>query len=142
MKTKRTRIIVVAVIGIVLLATVFSHANPKLRTILFVHAYHDLIEEGLAAGNGVPADDAVLFGYKYVNSWDAEHPMTEFLIMTLGDTYYGCYYSPDGLPLAFQNTDVALVQNGHDYWEWSAEGDNRGVTSKILDNWYYFEASF
>jgi len=77
-----------------------------------------------------------------VNSWDAEHPMTEFLIMTWGDTYYGCYYSPDGVPLAFQNTDVELVQNGHDYWEWSAEGDNRGATSLILDNWYYFEASF
>ena len=142
MKKKRTRIILAAIIGVVLLASALCYANPKIRTSLFVHAYHDLIEEGLAAGNGVPADDAVLFGYKYVNSWDAEHPMTEFLIMTWGDTYYGCYYSPDGVPLAFQNTDVELVQNGHDYWEWSAEGDNRGATSLILDNWYYFEASF
>jgi len=141
-KKKRTRLVIVAVIGVVLLATVFSYASPKLRASLFVHAYHDLIEEGLTAGNGVPADDAVLFGYKYVNSWDAEHPMTEFLIMTWGDTYYGCYYSPDGVPLAFQNTDVPLAQDGHDYWEWTDEGDNHGSTSKIMEHWYYFSASF
>ena len=142
MKRKRTKIIIAALIGIVLLASVFCYANPKIRTSLFVYAYHDLIEEGLAAGNGVPADDAVMFGYKYVNSWDAEHPMTEFLITAWGDTYYGCYYSPDGVPLAFQNTDAELVQDGHDYWEWSADGDNHGETSLILGNWYYFEASF
>ena len=109
---------------------------------MFVRAYHDLIEEGVAAGNGVPADDALLFGYKYVNSWDAEHPMTEFVITSWGDTYYGCYYSPDDVPLAFQNTDVPLTQNGHGCWEWTGEGDNHGSTSKIMDYWYYFSASF
>ena len=134
--------IVAAVIGIALLALALCYANPKIRTSLFVYAYHDLIEESLAAGNGVPADDAVLFGYKYVNSWDTEHPMTEFVITAWGDTYYGCYYSPDGVPLAFQNTDAELVQDGHDYWEWSGESDNHGATSLILGNWYYFEASF
>ena len=50
-KKKRTRLVIVAVIGVVLLATVFSYASPKLRASLFVHAYHDLIEEGLTAGN-------------------------------------------------------------------------------------------
>lgn len=99
MKKKGTRLIIATVISVVFLATVFSYASPKLRASLFVRAYHDLIEESLAAGNGVPADDAVLFGYKYVNSWDAEHPMTEFLIMSWGDTYFGCYYSPDDVPL-------------------------------------------
>ena len=61
MKRRRTKIIIAAVIGIVFLVSVFCYANPKIRTSLFVHAYHDLIEEGLAAGNGVPADDAVIF---------------------------------------------------------------------------------
>lgn len=68
--------------------------------------------------------------------------MTEFVIMSWGNTYYGCYYSPDNVPLAFQNTDVELTQNGHNYWEWSAEGDNHGETSKIMDCWYFFKASF
>ena len=91
---------------------------------------------------GVPADDAVLFGYKYVNTWEGEHSMVEFLITTRGDTYYGCYYSPDDVPLAFQNTAAELTLCGHDSWKWSADGDNAGKTMKIMDHWYYFEASF
>ena len=91
---------------------------------------------------GVPADDVVLFGYKYVNTWEGEHSMVEFLITTRGDTYYGCYYSPDDVPLAFQNTEAELTQCGHDSWKWSAEGDNQGKTMKIMDHRYYFKASF
>lgn len=140
MKKKRKWIIAVIIVLIVALGSVYS--IPKLRVSLFVHSYHELIEDGLAAGNGVPADDAVLFGYDYVNSWEGAHPMTEFVIMTYGDTYYGCYYSPDDVPLAFQNTDVEVTQDGHDYWEWEAEGDNHGSTSKIMEQWYFFKASF
>ena len=140
MKKKRKWIIAIIIVLIVALGSVYS--IPKLRVSLFVHSYHELIEEALAAGNGVPADDAVLLGYDYVNSWEGAHPMTEFVIMTYGDTYYGCYYSPDDVPLAFQNTEVELTQDGHDYWEWEDEGDNNGSTSKIKDNWYFFKASF
>ena len=140
MKKKRKWIIAVIIVLIVALGSVYS--IPKLRVSLFVHSYHELIEDGLAGGNGVPADDAVLFGYDYVNSWEGTHPMTEFVIMSYGDTYYGCYYSPDDVPLAFQNTDVEVTQDGHDYWEWEAEGDNHGSTSKIMEHWYFFKASF
>ena len=141
-KKKKAKIVAIGLACILFVVVICVYASPRSRVSLFVHSYHQLIEESLAGGHGVPADDAVLFGYKYVNSWDAEHPMTEFVIMSRGDTYYGCYYSPDDVPLAFQNTDVELIQNGHDYWEWSADGDNHGATSFILKNWYYFEASF
>ena len=140
MKRKRKWIIVAIAVLIVAVGCVSS--IPKLRVSLFVHSYHELIEEAMAAGHGVPADDAVLLGYEAVNSWDGAHRMTEFVIMSYGDTYYGCYYSPDDVPLAFQNTDVELIQDGHAYWEWEAEGDNHGSTSKIMERWYYFEASF
>lgn len=142
-KDKKDMIRCISLIGVLLLlvmAVVFS--NPKIRTIMFIHSYHELIEESLVVGHGVPADEAVFWGYEIVNSWDKEHKMTEFIISTKGDTYYGCYYSPDDVPLAFQNTEAELVQNGHDYWEWKAEGDNHGSTSKIMECWYYFEASF
>lgn len=137
---KRKCIIAIIIVLIVALGSIYF--IPKLRVSLFVHSYHELIEDGLVAGNGVPADDAVLFGYDAVNSWEGTHPMTEFVIMSYGDTYYGCYYSPDDVPLAFQNTEVELTQDGHDYWEWEDEGDNNGSTSKIKDNWYFFKASF
>lgn len=133
---------VIVFICILFVSVISIYFIPKLRVVLFVKAYHERIEEGLKAGNGVPADDAVLLGYKAVNSWNASHPMTEFIIMSYGDTYYGCYYSPDNVPLAFQNVDVELIQNGHNTWEWKADGDNHGSTSKIMEYWYFFKASF
>ena len=133
-------------LAVILIVGVLLINNPQIRTNLFVRIYHEKIEEGLRLNSGVPADDAVLFGYKYVNTWEGEHSMAEFLISSSGfgseTTYYGCYYSPDDVPLAFQNTEAELTQCGHDSWKWSAEGDNEGKTMKIMDHWYYFEASF
>lgn len=128
-------------LAVILIAGVLLIHNPQIRTNLFVRLYNEKIEEGLRVNAGVPADDAVLFGYKYVNTWEGEHSMVEFLIGSIGDAYYGCYYSPDDVPLAFQNTEAELTQCGHDSWKWSAEGDNSGKTMKIMDHWYYFEAS-
>lgn len=140
---KKKRIIVILILVIVAIGIL---NNPKMRTNLFVHLYHEQIEEGLRVNAGVPADDAVIFGYECVNTWEGEHSMTEFLISASGfgseSTYYGCYYSPDDVPLAFQNVDVTLTQCGHDSWKWSADGDNNGKTQKIIDHWYYFEAEF
>ena len=131
---------------VIIVVSVLVMSNPQIRTNLFVRLYHEQIEEGLRLNAGVPADDAVLFGYESVDTWPGEHTMVEFMISGFGlgsaTSYYGCYYSPDDVPLAFQNMDVKLTQCGHDSWKWSAEGDNAGKTMKIMDNWYYFEASF
>lgn len=131
---------------LILIVGLLFVCNPKIRVNLFVGLYHEKIEEGLKMNAGVPADDALLFGYQYVNTWEGEHSMTEFLISGSGfgseTTYYGCYYSPDDIPLAFQNAEAKLTQCGHDSWKWSGEGDNHGKTQKIMDHWYYFEASF
>jgi len=143
MKKKRViKITTIALVCLLLISAISIYAIPKLRVNVFVHTYHELIEESLSVGNGVPADDAVFFGYNSVNSWDSTHQMTEFVIMSYGNTYYGCYYSPDDVPLAFQNTDAELTQNDNNHWEWQAEGDNHGSTSRIMEHWYFFEASF
>lgn len=143
MKKKQViKITTITLACLFLISAISIYTIPKLRVNIFVHTYHEQIEESLSAGNGVPADDAVFLGYNSVNSWESTHPMTEFVIMSYGDTYYGCYYSPDDVPLAFQNFDTELTQDGHDYWVWQADGDNHGATSKIIDHWYYFEASF
>ena len=34
---------------------------------------------------------------------------------------------------------VTLVPDGENCWTGRAEGDNRGMTKKIQDRWYYFE---
>ena len=112
--------------------------TPSLRVRTFIAVYSDSIEDSMSAGHGISAALPV----KSFNSWEGEHNMTEFILFTFGDTYYGCYYSFDDVPLAFQNTEVELIQNDDTSWIWNAEGDNHGETSKIKDNWYYFSASF
>lgn len=143
---KKKRFLLVISIMTIIVVAIAVLSTPKIRTNLFVQLYHETIEESLSNGMGVPADDAVLFGYKYMNTWEDEHSMTEFLISASGfgseTKYYGCYYSPDDIPLAFQNYNAELTQCGHDSWKWYGEGDNWGKTMKIMDQWYYFEASF
>lgn len=139
---KGIKIGITVLVCVLLLSALSIYTVPQLRVSRFVNTYHTLIEDGLKAGNGVPADDAVILGYKAVNSWEGTHPMTEFIIMSLGNTYYGCYYSPDDVPLAFQNTDIELTSEEDNCWKWNAEGDNHGETSKIMDCWYFFKASF
>lgn len=73
-----------------------------------------------------------------------KHPMVEFMVEGDGvippAQYFGFYYSPDDVPLAFQNIEVPLTEYKENEWEWSEEGDNHGVTKKITECWYYFEA--
>ena len=108
-KSKWIWIVLTAILIIAILAV----SNPQIRTNIFVRLYHEQIEEGLRMNAGVPADDAVLFGYESVNTWPGEHTMVEFLISGFGlgsaSSYYGCYYSPDDVPLAFQNMDVKMT---------------------------------
>ena len=81
--------------------------------------------------------------WKAVNHWSGEHEMVEYLVTTAGDTYYGFYYSPDDVPLAFQNTDAPLAPAETEKgWIWTAEGDNRGRTYRLAEQWFYFEAKF
>ena len=128
-------------LAVILIAGALMISNPQLRTNLFVRLYHNDIEEGLRINAGVPADDAVLFGYKYVNTWEGEHSRVEFVIMSRAHTYYGCYYSPDDVPLVFQNQRANLWQDGQDRWKWVGDGIH-GSTTRIMEHWYYFEASF
>lgn len=121
-----------------LIFTALWLGNPELRAETFVLAFGDQIEATLESGETVTQH---LFA-KSVNTWEGEHSMTEFLLLTRGDTYYGCYYSPEDVPMAFQNADVTLTQRAADYWEWSDVGDNSGSTSRLFENWFYFEASF
>lgn len=84
-------------------------------------------------------------GIQYYNCWgeDSGHPIGEFCFgpsLLHGRQYYGCYYSPDDEPRGFQSVEVTLVPDGENCWTWHAEGDNRGMTKKIQDRWYYFEA--
>ena len=103
----------------------------------------EVLEESLGTdlSGGYPGG----LGIQYYNCWgeDSGHPIGEFCFgpsILHGRQYYGCYYSPDDVPRGFQNVEVTLVPDGENRWTWRAEGDNRGMTKKIQDRWYYFEA--
>ena len=136
---RRKQYLLLAVVILLLLCFL---SNPFLRVKTFLFLSHEKLENALLSGNGVPP----MMGVKDHDTWEGEHTMEEFLLFASGfgseTTYYGCYYSWDDVPLAFQNLDVPLTQTGHAYWKWQGEGDNWGATQKILDHWYYFKASF
>ena len=62
--------------------------------------------------------------------------------MVPSSTYIGFNYSKNDIPAAFQNEKFDLKEIEKNKWEWKEDGDNHGITIKIRDNWYYYEASF
>lgn len=133
-KMKRKTKIICIILAAVLVCFAAYFLNPELRVKCFVAAHSDNYENW----DGVPAN----IGIKYSNRWGGEHGMHEMVLFTFGGTNYGCYYSPDDVPLAFQNMDFELVQEDKETWTWSDNGNIHGETSKIKDNWYYFEATY
>ena len=81
-------------------------------------------------------------GQRYANEWPGEHGMLELILSAGPGGYSGCYYSPDGVPLAFQNTEIPLEETAPGRWAWQAQGDNHGETWRIEGNWFGFQASF
>ena len=139
-KTKRAVSVIVWAAAILML---FWWTAPEQRVDRFVAKNAEVLEESLGTdlSGGYPGG----LGIQYYNCWgeDSGHPIGEFCFgpsILHGRQYYGCYYSPDDEPRGFQSVEVTLVPDGENCWTWRAEGDNRGMTKKIQDRWYYFEA--
>lgn len=126
-----------AVLAVVLVFAAVYFAVPQLRVRMFVACYDDTLEHGFETQSGLPAN----IGIKHSNDWSGEHDMRELILFEYGEKSYGCYYSPDDVPLPFQNMDVELLHDGHYYWKWdeNPNASYSGKTSKIKDKWYYFE---
>ena len=75
-----------------------------------------------------------------------EHTIVDFFVSGFGiapaSTYYGFYYSLEDLALPYLEERAILTEYEEDAWSWQGSGDNKGVTKKIADCWYYYEASF
>lgn len=77
---------------------------------------------------------------------NGDHPIVEFYHSGFGiapsGVYYGFYYSPDNVPVAILDYDSLLKPSGYEEWMWSGAGDNGGMTKRIKENWFYYEAWF
>lgn len=139
-KTKRAVSTIAWAAAILIL---FWWTAPEQRVSRFVSKNAEVLEESLGTdlSGGYPGG----LGIQYYNCWgeDSGNPIGEFCFgpsILHGRQYYGCYYSPNDEPRGFQSVEVTLVPDGENRWTWRAEGDNRGMTKKITDKWYYFEA--
>lgn len=140
---KKKKRIVTIILWLAALAVLFIWSSPEQRVSRFVAKNAEVLEESLGTdlSGGYPGG----LGIQYYNCWgeDSGHPIGEFCFgpsLLHGRQYYGCYYSPDDELRGFQSVEVTLVPDGENCWTWHAEGDNRGMTKKIQDRWYYFEA--
>lgn len=140
---KKKKRIVTIILWLAALAVLFIWSSPEQKVDRFVAKYAEVLEESLGTdlSGGYPGG----LGIQYYNCWgeDSGHPIGEFCFgpsLLHGRQYYGCYFSPDDEPRGFQSVEVTLVPDGENCWTWHAEGDNRGMTKKIQDRWYYFEA--
>ncbi len=140
---KKKKRIVRIILWLVAFAVLFIWSSPEQRVSRFVAKNAEVLEESLGTdlSGGYPGG----LGIQYYNCWgeDSGHPIGEFCFgpsILHGRQYYGCYYSPDDEPRGFQSVEVTLVPDGENRWTWRAEGDNHGMTKKIQDRWYYFEA--
>ena len=140
---KKKKRIVTIILWLAALAVLFIWSSPEQKVDRFVAKYAEVLEESLGTdlSGGYPGG----LGIQYYNCWgeDSGHPIGEFCFgpsLLHGRQYYGCYYSPDDEPRGFQSVEVTLVPDSENCWTWHAEGDNRGMTKKIQDRWYYFEA--
>ena len=140
---KKKKRIVRIILWLAALAVLFIWSSPEQKVDRFVAKNAEVLEESL--GTDLSGSYPGGLGIQYYNCWgeDSGHPIGEFCFgpsLLHGRQYYGCYYSPDDEPRGFQSVEVTLVPDGENCWTWHAEGDNRGMTKKIQDRWYYFEA--
>ncbi|MCD8107702.1 MAG: hypothetical protein LUE20_07050 [Oscillospiraceae bacterium] len=145
-KKQIAAIMVAVVLGTVCLVGIRLGINPKFQAWVFVQRYGDYIEEKYYDGIIVSKDNVSCLSMTYYGS-KYRHPMIEFDLCGFGiapsSTYYGCFFSPDDVPLVYGQMNYTLVKQSEGYWTWQEEnGDNHGSVAKIRDRWYYFSVSF
>ena len=123
-----------------LLCLALSQFTPEKRVDRYVASHlaelQAAMDDYFLRGQPLSYDGAI----PAVNHWPGQHPMVEYILFT-GPGYYGFYFSPDDIPLAFQNAHISLEETSTG-WQWQGEGDDHGSTRRLSPHWYYFEAYF
>ncbi len=139
-KKSKTVIALLAAALVVVTAAVWV-CTPGERVALFVKAHNEDLSDIASACLTGDVSTGSYRGVSVGGLYDGEHPIVQFYTYGWGlIPYMGFYYSPDGTPAAFQNVNVELTLVGDNIWKWTDGTDNRGMTKKIDDCWYYFEA--
>lgn len=140
---KKKRILMFLVIAVIVLGLVFKDKLIKTYVIVF-HANLEEYSENLL-------DNREIRGSSY-GLWDVdvchEDNMVEFMTGGFGlapsSTYKGFYYSADNVHKVFSSADASIVplEIDGDQATWTDGTDNHGISIRIMDKWFWFEASF
>ncbi len=146
MKKSKIIIPIIAIIGIILAAVLIIVLLPKNAE----EKISDFVIENQIDLEAIALEQ--LDGNNDTNSYKQAkvdgvfNSIVQFSYSSFGITpafkYCGFYYSQDGNPSAFQGVEVSLEQVSNNEWKWSDGTDNGGLTKKITDNWFYYEAWF
>lgn len=138
--SKKVKILTACFTLALLLCFALSRLTPEKRVARYVVSHQAELQTAMDAyfdyGQPLTCDGAI----SAMNDWPGQHPMVEYILFT-GSGYHGFYYSPDDVPLAFQNASLPLTE-AKGGWQWHGEGDNHGFTRRLSPCWYYFEAHF
>ena len=122
MKRRRGSMILV-IVGLVALVAIVGVASMALdaqrrifsmvkqRQVVYEQAAHQLLEDG---------EVLEIEDIESMYVFEGEHNMVEFMVdgdgMIPPAQYYGFYYSPDDVPLPFQNVKVPLTEYKENEW--------------------------
>ena len=140
---KKKRIVLVLVIAIIFFGFVLQDR--------LIQSYVSLCEDKLEAYAVTLLDSAEeridSYGFWNTSCYPVQG-MVEFQTGGWGlapsSTYKGFYYSADNTHKVFSAADIAhasLEING-DYATWTDGTDNHGSSTRIVDKWFWYEASF
>jgi len=139
----RKRLLIMIVILILLLGMIFRER--------LIQTYVVMVREHLVtyAENLLDSDDrqSDRYGFWKVRSYP-EDQMVEFHTGGFGlapsSTYKGFYYSADNVHKVFSVADksLATMDVDGDHAAWTDGTDNHGTSIRIIDNWFWYEASF
>jgi len=145
---KSLTIVTILILAVVVLKLC---TNPEIRIRNFLNKHEEDLQE--IARTYLSGEKYILLGqeesYKGVivkGFQDGEHPVIEFFYSGKGlvpsSVYYGFYYSPDDMPVSVMDGNRPLKSVSEYEWEWTGVGDNGGITKRIKENWFYYEAWF
>lgn len=86
------------------------------------------------------AYDKVPTGIRAITVFRGTNTIVQFDLSSHNTQYKGYYYSPDDVPVPFQNAELPLTET-EDGWTWQGEGDNHGTTCRIAKCWFSYEAN-
>lgn len=139
-------VVVGAALLFVVLSMIFCSGNEEKKITKFVTANQTELENiALSCLNWEDAPDEYK-GVKVEGVYPGEHPIVQFFHSGKGlvpsSVYYGFYYSKDNEPAAYQNIGSELESVSDHEWKWNDGTDNGGLTKRITDCWFYYEAKF